>query len=409
MKKAAAAFVLALSFTALGYEAAIPYFARTRNVTISSSDHQNYIVVDSDIWKSSRNELADIRIYDGQSQIPYALIKESGGSSNQETPAKILNLGTVGGRTEFDLDVGGLPEYERVRLELEAKNFINGVQIQGRKSVNDSSGSSLGSSTLYDFTNEGLGSNFVLKFPTSSFPHLHVRMAPGILPTQVKHAFVSTFSETKAAWSPAGDCKPGGGAPKETVFECTLFAGVPLERLAFTVPQSAVNFNRTAVVSDENGNEVARGSISRVRLNRAGQSVVSEDLTMDLFERPINRLKVAIQNGDDKPLPIDYLRALSFERRIYFDPSGRTALQLYYGDAKAGSPTYDYARFFQQSPDAAAAQLGPPAANPQLTSRPDERPWSERHQGVLWAAMVAAVVLLGALALRGTKSGGAST
>src|SRR5438045_908819 len=218
MKTAIAAFVLAVSIAALGYEAAISYFTRSRSLTVSSPDRQNYVVVDPDIWKSSRNDLADIRIYDGQSQVPYALIKQSGGSSNQETPAKILNLGSVAGHTEFDLDVGGLQQYERVRLELEAKNFINDTQVQGCRNPNDRAGSNLGSSTLYDFTNEGLGSNFVLKFPTSSFPYLHVRLSPGILPSQIKHAFVSSFSETKAAWSAAGECKASTGGPKETVF-----------------------------------------------------------------------------------------------------------------------------------------------------------------------------------------------
>src|SRR5207302_4095966 len=126
------AFVVALSIAALGYEAGIPYFARSRNLTVSVPDRQNYVVVDSDIWKFSRNDLADLRIYDGQSQVPYALIKQSGGSSNQDTAAKILNLGTVDGHTEFDLDVSGTKEYERVRLEIDAKNFINGTQMQGR-------------------------------------------------------------------------------------------------------------------------------------------------------------------------------------------------------------------------------------------------------------------------------------
>ena len=153
---------------------------------------------------------------------------------------------------------------------------------------------------------------------------------------------------------------------------------------------------------------MGRGSISRVQLNRAGQSVVSEDLTLELYGRPGNSVKVAIQNGDDKPLPIEHVRALSFERRIYFDPSGKTSLQLYYGDAELGSPAYDYAKFFQPSPNAGVAQFGSPEANPQFTGRPDERPWSERHQGVLWAAMVAAVALLGALAVRGMKGSSAS-
>ena len=398
------AFVLVLvTSLAFAYDAAIPYFARTRSVAVSVTDRQNYIAIDRDVWKFARNDLADIRIYDGQAQVPYALIKESGGSSNEETPAKILNLGSAGGHTEFDLDIGGVRQYDRVRLELDGKNFINGTQIQGRQTANDPSGTDLGSSTLYDFTTEGLGSNFVLKFPTSSFPYLHVRMSPGITPKQVKRAFTSTFSETKAAWSTAGECKPMPGGSKESLFECALLDRVPVERLAFDLPANAVNFNRTVVVSDEKGNEIERASISRVRLNRGGQSVTSDDLTIDIYSRTASAVKVAIENGDDKPLPMEQVRPLAVERRVYFDPGGRAAVQLYYGDAKIDSPTYDYARFFQQSPNAAIAQLGSPGANSEFMSRPDDRPWSERHQVVLWIAMLAAVVVLGALALRGMK------
>lgn len=386
-----------------GYEANTAYFSRGRGVAISSPDRQNYVVVDADVWKYARPDLADVRLYDGQAQVPYALIEQSGGSSTQVSPAKILNLGEVAGRTEFDLDVGGLAEYDRVRLTIDASNFINKAQIQGRKAPHDRSSTELGSSTLYDFTTEGLGSNSVLQFPISSFPYLHVRLAPGIAPSQVKIAFVSDVAETKTVWTDAGTCTPVPGAPKQSAFACTLSDGVPLERITFELSENAVNFNRTVVVSDEKGNEVGRGTIRRVRISRAGQLVVSESLAVDLNLRSANRITVAIENGDDAPLPVAQVHLLSVERRIYFDPKGKSALELYYGDAKLEAPSYDYGKFFQPSPDVAVAQAAPGAANSQFTGRPDDRPWSERHSGVMWAAMVIAVVLLGGLALRGLK------
>jgi len=397
-----AALWIAVIF-ASGYEAAIPYFSRTRTLT-SSADRQNYFVVDSDIWKFARPDLADVRLYEENSQVPYALIKQSGGSSSEESPARIVNLGKTGDHTEFDLDVRGLNEYGRVRLQLEAKNFINNARVQGRRDLNDRTGTDLGSSTLYDFTNEGLGSNFVLKFSQSSFPYLHVRMASGVSPGQIKGAYVSNFSEIKTLWTQAGTCAAAASLAKQSTFACSIFEGMPVERVAFDLPASAVNFNRTVIVIGENGNEFAEGSISRVRLNRAGQSVVSETLAIDLHSYPARQLKVIIENGDDRPLPIQQVRPLAIERRVYFDPRGNSTLALYYGDEKLGSPSYDYQKFFQQNPDSVIAQLGPAMANPQFTGRPDERPWSERHQWVLWIAMLIAVALLGALALRGLKS-----
>ena len=403
MKSTLTTLLLASFLASSGYEAAIAYFSRERRVAISSPDLQNYVVVDPDVWKFARADLADFRLYDGRVQVPYAVMKQSEGNSTQDSPAKILNLGKTAGRTEFDLDVGGLAEYDRVRLVLDAKNFINRAQVQGRKSPNDRSGPDLGSTTLYDFTAEGLGSNSALKFPTSSFPYLHVRLATGIAPPQVKSAFVSNVAETKATWTGAGTCGATSGPPKRSVFACSLSDGMPLERIVFEMPANAVNFNRTVVVNDEKGSELERGSISRVRLSRAGQTVVSEDLAMGLNLRTTSRITVVVENGDDAPLPVVQVRPLSVERRVYFDPKGKSALQLYYGDGKLEAPSYDYGKFFQQSPDAAVAQVGPGEDNRQFTGRPDDRPWSERHNGVLWAAMLIAVALLGGLALRGLK------
>lgn len=395
--------IASVILAATGYEPAIPYFSQQRSITVSAPDKQNYVPLDADVFAHARSDLSDIRIYDGQAQVPYVLARQSGGSRTQESQAKLLNLGSVSGRTEFDIDTSGFDEYGRVRLQLDAKDFINSAQIEGRRTANDKSGTNLGAGTLYDFTKEGLGSNFTLKFATASFPYLHVRLAPGIRPDQVKAAYLSSFSETKAAWTSAGQCHPGVPQQKQTVYQCNTSTGMPLERVSFSVPASAVNFNRTVILSDEHGNELQRGAISRVRMNRGGQSVTSEDLDIDLYPRGGMPINVIIENGDDPPLPIQSVSLSSIERRLYFDPKGKSSLQLYYGDPKLEAPSYDYAKFFQQSADATAAQLGPAQANPQFAGRPDDRPWSERHAFVLWAATLVAVVVLGALAIKGLK------
>ena len=97
------------------------------------------------------------------------------------------------------------------------------------------------------------------------------------------------------------------------------------------------------------------------------------------------------------------VQPLSLERRIYFDPQGKTTLTLYYGDEKLSPPVYDYARFFHLDASAAEAQLGSGVQNPRYTGRPDDRPWSERHMGILWGAMVLAVLGLAVLAIRGLR------
>ncbi|MGA9040414.1 MAG: DUF3999 family protein [Terriglobales bacterium] len=400
-------FLLAFIFVqTMSHEAAIPYFGHVRDVAIASPGRQNYVVVDQSVWRYSQPDLADVRLYDGQTQVPYVLKQRRGGVSSVEQEAKLLNLGSVAGRTEFDIDVGDLPEYDRVRLRLDAKNFIATAEAEGRNDLHQSPGTKLGSSTLYDFTREDLGSNFVLKLPTANFHYLHIRLAPGIKPAQVKGAVLFNLQEEKAAWSNAGACQPANRAPsKNTIFSCEDANATPVDRIEFQIAAAAVNFRRSVTATDAKGNELASGEISRIRMLRAGQSVVSESLAFDLPGTREKQLTITIENGDDAPLPVETVLPLSIERRLYFDPAGKTAVKVYYGDEKLGEPSYDYAKFFQEDPAAVEAKLGADMPNPAYTGRPDDRPWSEQHKGVLWAAMVLAVAVLAGLALRGFKTG----
>ena len=57
---------------------------------------------------------------------------------------------------------------------------------------------------------------------------------------------------------------------------------------------------------------------------------------MDVSIRGQNsgQLKVTVDNGDNPPLSISGVELLSVERRVYFDPQGKSLLKLYYGDNK---------------------------------------------------------------------------
>src|ERR1700690_2202669 len=86
-------------------EPSISYFTNVRDIRIAQTGLQNYFAVDEEVWDRARPDLADLRIYDGEAQVQYALSEQRGGISTHEEPVKILNLGSVGGLTEFDLDV----------------------------------------------------------------------------------------------------------------------------------------------------------------------------------------------------------------------------------------------------------------------------------------------------------------
>src|SRR5438132_5098017 len=148
---------------------AIPYFTNVREVHVTQPDRQNFFIVDDEIWNHSRPDLGDLRLYDGESPVQYSVSEQRAGISSEEVEAKILNLGSVSGHTEFDLDAEGLATCDRIRLRLDAKDFVVSTSVSGSNTLGRGSSTTLAPSTLYDFTSEQLGSNFVLKLPPSSF------------------------------------------------------------------------------------------------------------------------------------------------------------------------------------------------------------------------------------------------
>ena len=403
-----------LSLLPAAQDPAISYFTNVCDVRISQPGVQNYFAVDEEIWTRARPDLGDLRIYDGEAQVQYALSVERGGTSSQEKAARILNLGAVGGHTEFDLDMGQIAEYDRIRLNLDVKNFVVTASLAGSNTVGERPATQLPPSTIYDFTSEQLGSNSVLKLPASSFRYLHIKLSAGITPQQVKGATVYNLQETKAIWASVGSCGTPLQKQRATVITCVSPLKVPVDRIRFQVDPNQVNFRRAVTVSDSTRRYESGGEITRVRLNRAGTTVVSEE--MDLLiagrsseqssEQRSGQIIVSIDNGDNPPLAIAGAQLLSIERRVYFDPQGKFSLKLYYGDVKLDSPVYDYARFFHADPAAARAELGPGTHNAAYSGRPDDRPWSERHDAVLWLAMLLAVAVLAALAIRGLRTEG---
>jgi hypothetical protein len=390
-------------------EPSISYFSNVRDLRISQPGLQNYFAVDEEIWNHARPDLADLRIYDGESPLQYALSEQRGGISSQEQSARILNLGSVGGHTEFDLDMlemspGQIGEYDRIRLNLDAKDFVVTASVAGSNEVGAKSATQLPSATVYDFTREELGSNPVLKLPPSSFHYLHVKFSAGISPAQVKGASVYNLQETKAVWASVGSCSAPSQIARTTVITCNSPLHVPVDRVRFVVDPKQVNFRRAIVLSDASDHHYGTGEITRVRMNRAGTAVVSEEMDVPIGGLSSGQLKLIVDNGDNPPLAISGVQLLSVERRLYFDPQGKSLLRLYYGDNKLDSPVYDYARFFKADPGAAKAELGPGTHSPAYSGRPDDRPWSERHKAVLWLAMLLAVAGLAALAIRGLKA-----
>jgi hypothetical protein len=156
--------------------------------------------------------------------------------------------------------------------------------------------------------------------------------------------------------------------------------------------------------------EVLTGNILRVHATETGREIRVEQLGIPAIlgsnlQQPA-KIEVAIENGDDEPLPIAAVRLEMRQRKLCFDvpASGGAGLELFYGDSRLAAPVYDYARLFSASSDALAVSLGPETLNPGYRPRPEEeRPFTERHPEVLWVALIVVICVLGMVALKSSR------
>jgi hypothetical protein len=419
------ASAFALAATAL---AAIPYFHYERAVTVPATTGQHYLVVDESIWQHARPTLSDIRLYDGDREIPYALGVEAGGTEIQKQTIRILQPGTLGGKTQFLLDMSALAEYDRIQLTLGARDFVARAAVEGQDDPHGSAWTKLGTTTIYDLSGERLGHQSTLQVPLSTFKYLRVTIDGPVKPKEVEAGSASSTREEKAVWRAINSAAAQSEKNKSSVFTFTVPNGVPVDRVTFDVDPSQPNFTRSVDIEQAKGAPVAFGDLSRIHTTRNGEKINVENHSIcicgslpnialpdddgatagsqgDAAATPHERtVTVLVRNGDDPPLKITGVKLEQRERRIYFDADAGAHPAMYYGDEKLDAPVYDYAKLFQRNALADEAQLGPEQANAAYKGRPDDRPWSEQHPAALWIAIVAAVLVLGAIAIRSLKS-----
>ena len=387
----------------LGVTSSIAYFKYQRPVQVSGSG-QHYVVVDDAVWSHARPDLGDLRLYTGQTEVPYALLTEHGSQQHEHEEVSVLQQSVVGGKTQFLIDMSAVAEYDHVDLRLGAKDFVAHFHVEGQDDLHGPQWAELGDSILYDLSRENLGNNFMLRLPRSTYKYLRVTVDGPVKPADILGAISELHEDRKPVWHNVSTAPSIQQQNKDTVLTFNVSGNVPVEKVVFTIDPSQPNFRRSVEIRDDKDLVLSTGEINRVHMVRAGQRIDSQDDEVDFSEIGQKLLKIVIHNGDDPPLKLTSASLQQIERRLYFDSPEQGQITLYYGDEKLERPEYDYAKLFLNSKDASAAQLGIEVSNAAYTGRPDDRPWSERHPAVLWTAIVAAVLLLGALALRSMRA-----
>lgn len=401
------------------------YFRYQRKVTVPAAG-QNCAVLDATAYAHAGASLKDLRIYPagalGAREIPYAITLSEPVQPDSET-AGVLNLGQRGRTIVFDLAMPPRP-FTDVMLNLDGRDFLATAVVSGGDTPNAASATRLGEFTLFDLTSQHLSRSTTLQLQESSFRYLHVELTASpasadhpfrATPQMVRGATVPPSREAQSLFTLAAETHAIAQRGRQSIANVTLPERVPVERVSFVLaPEFKANFSRDVVISAHpegtpaTASENITGTILRVHLTRGGREIRQQELSIPgtlgaNLQGPAS-VEIAVNNGDDVPLPIASVRLEMRERGLCFDAAAAGSYIVYYGDAELTAPVYDYARIFSLSRMASQAQLGPEQPNPAYSQRPDRRALTERHPDLVWIALLAVICVLALVALRSSKN-----
>lgn len=402
----------------------IRYFRYQRPVEIpepatgqAPASNQVCLTLAADVFAHASPQLADLRIYRGAAETPYAIRISTAAAPSDENIAP-LNLGRTSGRTTFDAAMPPGP-YSDLQLAISAHDFIATVTVAGSQAQTGGPQTMLGSYTIFDLTRQKLGRSTVLHLPASNFHFLHFRIAGPIMPEAVTGLSVAQSPPAPPTYVPVAASAQIAQKGRSSVLEFAVPPHTPVDRVLVLPGAQPPSFSRDITITviqtapppaagDAEPPQPVTFSGNLLRIHRVqdGHRIDDERLAVDTAgaaSETATTWTVTIENGDDAPLNIQSARLEMLERRLCFDSPSPARTRLYYGDPALSAPQYDYARLFALQPEPTLAVLGPEFPNPQFQPRPDTRPFTERHPALLWIALILIVLLLAVIALRAAK------
>lgn len=397
------------------------YLRYQRAVTTLGGPGQSCAVIDPQIFPHAGASLKDLRLYQNGREVPYAITLSEPQQPDSDT-ARVRNLGLRGRNIVFDLEMPNRP-YTEITLDLAGKDFLATATVSGTRDPNYSNQTRLGEFTLFDLTSQHLSRNTTLHLQETNLPYLHIELA--VSPATGNRSFAATpemvlgvtvppSREAQSIYTTAATTTTIAQRGRQSIAKFELPQWIPVERVSFDLaPNYKANFSRDIQITDrpDGSNSVSEslaGTILRVHLNQAGREIRHQQLSVPAIlgsnMQSAATVEVAVDNGDDTPLPITAVRLEMRRREICFDVSNGKPLTLFYGDPALTAAQYDYARLFALSDAMHTAQLGPEELNPAYRERPDARPFTDRHPHLLWIVLLVVVCLLAMVAIRSSKT-----
>ena len=395
----ASATVAALGDSALS---AWPFVAE---VTLTRGDGGLYeFAVPLQVMDKARADLADLRIYAASGhEIPYAVRVRREVDDANPVAGRLFNQAAVGNASEVSVDLGESPgEHNEVEIETAGINFRRAVAVEGSDTGADWKVLKTGE-VIFSFTaiNHTAQSGRV-SYPTSRFRYLRVRVnadervdkePPAI--TGVRVWLANREKGAAVSWHvavPSYQLLRHGGAPASS-WTIDLGGKVPCDRLLLvTDDQSFSRPFQVEVIDDpQNPRVVASGELTK----SVGDKNQVTTITFD-NEEHARKLRLVTDDYNNPPLSISSIQASASLRELYFElkEPAQQPLKLYFGNANADAPHYDFEKELSSRLRAPAIPVvvGSFVANPNYS--PPPLPFTERLPWLIYLVLTISSVAL---------------
>lgn len=354
-----------------------------------------------ELYKNTNNNFEDLRIFGAKDkdtlEVPYLLKQRADKISTQEIAFKLINESNNAEGYYYTFELPKTNTINQINLSFKESNFDWKVNLQGSND-NKEWFSILKDYRILSIKNNNTDYHFTkLSFPDSKYQYFRIAIKTSVQP-KFTEAKISKIDTIKGAYQvvkyQSFDLK-NDAINKETVIDIILKTPVPLSYLKLKA-QSEFDFYRPIKI------ECATDSFKTDNGLQYNYTTVFDGTLSSLEQSEFNftntitgKLKITIQNNDNKPLRISnlILRGNIYELIARFD-SNNYNYALFYGNEKVNAPIYEIEKFENKIPsNLTAVNIGEEQQNPAYFIK-IEKPLFE-NKIWLWVLMATIIALLG--------------
>jgi len=354
-----------------------------------------------DLYKKANAGFEDLRIFGIKGkdtiEVPYLLKQLADKVTTNDIAFKQINQSAKPNGYYYTFQSPGINLINQINLAFKQENFDWKVTLEGSND-NKEWFSIFTDYRILSIKNNDTDYQFTkLNFPDSKYQYFRIAVKSPIQP-ELLEAKISKTDTIKGTYQgvkyQSFDLK-NDVSKKETVIDITLANPVPLSYLRLNA-QSDFDFYRSIKI------EYATDSFKTDKGIQYNYANLYEGTISSLEEQAFNfantitsRLKITIQNNDNKPLRLSglQLKGNIYEIIARFDePEDEYA--LYYGNEKATGPVYEIEKFESKIPNnLTGVNIGTEQQNPAYSVK-IEKPLFE-NKVWLWVLMAVIIALLG--------------